>query len=84
MGLNFLHYFFDNLEINFNNEPKNYDYKLISEFNYFINKIENWYIDNLKKEIDNFILVKKIKFENSLEPNLINKTMEVNKKLRGI
>ena len=55
-------YFFDNLEINFNNEPKNYDYKLISEFNYFIDKIENWHIDNLKKEINNFILDRKIKF----------------------
>ena len=55
-------YFFNDHEINFNNESKNYDYKLISEFHYFIDKIENWHIDNLKKEIDNFILEKKIKF----------------------
>ena len=55
-------YFFDNLEINFYNESKNYDYELISEFNDFIDKIKNWNISNLKKEIDNFIFFKKIKF----------------------
>ena len=55
-------YFFDNFEINLNNQSNNYDDELISEFSYFIDKITNWHIDNLKKEIDNFILVKKIKF----------------------
>tara|TARA_Y100001970_G_scaffold156279_1_gene191242 strand:+ start:209 stop:1624 length:1416 start_codon:yes stop_codon:yes gene_type:complete len=54
-------YFLKNNEVNFNNNS-NYDDKLISEFNYFINKITNWHIDSLKNEIDSFILIKKIKF----------------------
>ncbi|MFL2509921.1 MAG: glutamate--tRNA ligase [Alphaproteobacteria bacterium] len=55
-------YFLNDNEIVFNNESKKYDDRLIKEFNHFIDKITNWNIDNLKKEITNFILIEKIKF----------------------
>ena len=48
--------------MNLNNEFGKFDNELISEFINFLDTTSNWCIDNLKKEIDNFILIKKIKF----------------------
>ena len=48
--------------MNLNNEFKKFDHELIREFINFLDTTTNWCIDNLKKEIDNFILEKKIKF----------------------
>ena len=55
-------YFANNNELNLNNEFKKFDHELIREFINFLDTTTNWCIDDLKKEIDNFILIKKIKF----------------------
>ena len=48
--------------MNLNKEFSKFDHNLISEFINFLDTTSSWCIDNLKKEIDNFILIKKIKF----------------------